>query len=67
MHKISIIIPCYNEQKRLPETISKLKKWLLGQKKFEVELILSNDGSSDDTIKIMHNCRLDLKTEIYVL
>ena len=50
MHKISIIIPCYNEQKRLPETISKLKKWLLVQKKFEVELILSNYGSLDDTI-----------------
>jgi glycosyltransferase involved in cell wall biosynthesis len=63
MHKISIIIPCFNEQKRLPDTIIKLKKWLLVQKKFEVELILSNDGSSDDTIKIMYNCKFDFENQ----
>jgi len=60
---LSIIIPCYNEQKRLPRTIEKLKNWLLAQKKFEVELIFSNDGSSDDTIKIMQDCKIDFENK----
>jgi glycosyltransferase involved in cell wall biosynthesis len=35
----------------------------LRAKKFEVELILSNDGSLDDTIKIMHDCRSDFESQ----
>ena len=58
MIKISIIIPCYNEENRLPSTLSKIEMWLQGQTIFDVELILSNDGSKDNTLKIMNLAKI---------
>lgn len=49
---ISIIVPCYNEEEALPlfyDAISKVLKSL----KEDYELILVNDGSSDNTLKEM--------------
>jgi len=50
MKSVSIIIPAYNEEKRLPETLEKIKNYLSG-KDFEYEVLLINDGSTDDTAK----------------
>ena len=47
--KISIIIPCYNEEK----TINLVLKKVLNYKKYETEIILVNDGSTDGTSKII--------------
>ncbi len=50
---ISIVVACYNEEEALPlfyHEILKIKKEL---KKTDVELILVNDGSKDNTLKIM--------------
>ena len=52
MKKISIIIPCYNEQEAIPyfyEEINKLSKNM----KNEFEFIFVNDGSKDKTIEII--------------
>lgn len=57
MLSISIIIPCYNEEYRLPNTLKKIEIWLQNQDMFEIELILSNDGSSDNTIEIMKSAK----------
>ncbi len=49
MKKASIIIPCYNCEKLLPETLDYLKKQTV--KDFEV--ICVNDGSSDNTLDVI--------------
>ena len=57
MIKISIIIPCYNEEKRLPQTLKKIESWLNCQTTLDIELILSNDGSEDKTLEIMKDVK----------
>ena len=61
MYNISIIIPCYNEESRLPATLEKIETWLKIQKTFKIELILSNDGSNDNTIGIMNSAKIELE------
>ncbi len=49
---LSIIIPIYNEEKRLERNLPKIKKYLSGfQGKHE--LLLIDDGSSDNTRKVI--------------
>lgn len=46
---VSIIVPCYNEQNHIQETVSQILK--TGYSNYEI--ILVNDGSSDETGKII--------------
>jgi len=47
---ISVVIPCYNDGKYLPETIDKLRQ----QTYRNFEIIIANDGSTDEyTLKIL--------------
>ena len=46
---LSVIIPLYNEEKRL-NRLFKIYKYL-NKLKFNYEVILVNDGSTDNTIK----------------
>ena len=57
MIKISLIIPCFNEYNRLPQTLIKIENWLSIQKTFDVELILANDGSKDRTVELLNNTK----------
>jgi len=50
--QLSIVVPCYNEEQRLPRTIEQIERYL-GGKGLSYELILVDDGSSDGTRKIM--------------
>lgn len=52
MKKISIIVPCYNEEQAIPffyEEITKIAK----EMKVNFEYIFVNDGSKDNTIKVV--------------
>lgn len=49
---LSIIIPCYNEEKRLPETLLKLHEYLSRQK-YSYEILAINDGSGDTTKEVI--------------
>jgi dolichyl-phosphate beta-glucosyltransferase len=49
---LSIVIPCYNEEERLPRTIEQIERYLDG-KDVTYELILVDDGSSDGTRMVM--------------
>lgn len=48
---LSVIIPAYNEEKRLPETLQDIAKFLNTYEK-EVEVLVVDDGSTDNTIKV---------------
>ena len=56
MQKISLIIPCYNEQEALPifhEEVTKVMKGLA--ERYTYELIFVNDGSKDNTLGILRD------------
>jgi dolichyl-phosphate beta-glucosyltransferase len=50
--ELSVVVPAYNESRRLPETLAVIKPYLnsLGA---SWELILVNDGSSDSTMELI--------------
>ena len=50
-YKVSVIIPIYNVEKYIGETIDSVTKQTIGFKK-NIQLILINDGSPDDSEKI---------------
>jgi dolichyl-phosphate beta-glucosyltransferase len=49
---LSVVIPCYNEEARLPHTIENIQRYLEGRGT-RYELILSDDGSRDGTSGVM--------------
>ena len=53
---LSVIIPAYNEQRVLLEFHKRISK-VLESMQLEAELIFVNDGSTDDTLKIMREFR----------
>ena len=57
MKKISIIIPAYNEEESLPLLYDRLSKVILNLKNYEFELLFINDGSKDNTLKIIKELR----------
>jgi dolichyl-phosphate beta-glucosyltransferase len=50
--ELSVVVPCYNEEQRLPRTIEQIERYL-GSSGVAYELILVDDGSSDGTRAIM--------------
>ena len=49
--KVSVLIPTFNEEKTIKEIIDKSKN----NSKYEVEIIVINDGSTDDTSKMLNS------------
>jgi len=64
---LSVIIPAYNEQKRMPimldETLEYLEKRSNNDKEFTYELIIVDDGSKDQTSKVGLNYSKKYSTE----
>ncbi len=56
MKLLSVVIPAYNEQRVLLEFHKRISK-VLESMQLEAELIFVNDGSTDDTLKIMRELR----------
>jgi polyisoprenyl-phosphate glycosyltransferase len=57
--KISLIIPCYDEQDVIKKTFDTIESVIDSLKKFEFEYIFIDDGSSDDTLKIIRSFKSD--------
>ena len=57
MKKISILVPCYNEEQVLPLFIKAITP-LMENKQYEWELLLIDDGSTDTTLSLMQQARL---------
>ena len=53
MDKISIIVPCYNEQEAIPIFYREITKTAEGMQPVDFEFIFVNDGSKDDTLSVM--------------
>lgn len=52
MESIAIIVPCYNEQEALPIFYEETTK-VMSKLNYDYKILLINDGSKDDTLKIM--------------
>lgn len=50
---LSIVIPCYNEEMLITETVSRLKQFSEKLKDTEVEFIFIDDGSTDKTREVI--------------
>ena len=53
MDKISVIVPCYNEEESLPIFYKAIKKVILKMNNVSFEVIFIDDGSSDKTLSII--------------
>lgn len=53
MKKITIIVPCYNEQEAIPLFYKEITKVSKKMKKVNFEYLFINDGSKDDTLSVL--------------
>ena len=65
MH-LSIIIPAYNEQDRLPLTLSKIHSYCNSQS-YNYEVLVVDDGSTDNTIKVVTDNPLSKTGKLRIL
>jgi glycosyltransferase involved in cell wall biosynthesis len=67
MKTISVIIPAYNEEKRLPETLKKWQTFLSHNKNnFLInKIFIIDDGSTDKTVSIAESFRDSLPIKIH--
>lgn len=66
MKKISIIIPCYNEEYALPMLFEELESKLIKFNKVSIELVFVDDGSTDSTLDIIKAYSSNLFEKKYI-
>jgi glycosyltransferase involved in cell wall biosynthesis len=59
MHSISIVIPAYNEEKRLPATLERVTAYLRAQSLSFAEMVVVDDGSADATAALVEQWQRD--------
>ncbi|MBL8293181.1 MAG: glycosyltransferase family 2 protein, partial [Bryobacterales bacterium] len=59
MRSISIVIPAYNEEKRLPGTLDAVLRFVKSRDWDEVEVLVVNDGSRDGTAELVRSYARD--------
>ena len=57
--KVSLIVPCYNEQESLPIFYQAVCDVANSLPQYDISLVLVNDGSKDETLKIMRELAAD--------
>lgn len=55
MKKISVIVPCYNEQESLPLLYQELCQLMKAEPEYEWEILFVNDGSKDETLQVIQS------------
>lgn len=53
MKKVSLVIPMYYEEKVVNECYERVKRCLVNLEEYEHEIIVINDGSKDNTLKLL--------------
>jgi dolichyl-phosphate beta-glucosyltransferase len=63
---LSVIIPAYNEEKRIPNTLRDIYKYLSSQD-YSFEILVVSDGSTDKTVEVVEKMALEEMEELRVL
>lgn len=58
LRELSVVIPAYNEERRVASTIHALDRYLAGR--YRAELLLVNDGSRDGTLRVARALQLQV-------
>jgi glycosyltransferase involved in cell wall biosynthesis len=66
MKKVSILVPCYNEELSLPVLYEELTKTISSVNGYEWEILFVNDGSRDNTLHVIKSLRETDKRVCYV-
>ncbi len=66
--KVSIVIPAYNEEKRIGKTLPKVLEYLgtLKKKGIDTEVLVVNDGSTDKTFDVLQKFKPSIKIIDYL-
>lgn len=57
MKKVTLLIPCYNEEDSLPLLYQALIQLMTNHDKYQWEILLINDGSNDNTLSLIQSYR----------
>jgi dolichyl-phosphate beta-glucosyltransferase len=55
---LSIVIPAYNEERRLPRTLDEVTRWIAGGDR-AVEVVVVENGSTDGTVDVVRRFQAD--------
>ena len=57
MKKVTILIPCYNEEQSLPLLYQELSSLIDNHQEYDWEILFVNDGSKDNTINVIRQLK----------
>ena len=57
MKKVTILIPCYNEEQSLPLLYQELSSLIDSHQEYDWEILFVNDGSKDNTINVIRQLK----------
>ena len=60
MKKLSVVVPAYNEAKRIVKTLTDMHNFLIKQS-FDYEILVVDDGSLDNTVELVTNLKSQVK------
>ncbi|MDO5569193.1 MAG: glycosyltransferase family 2 protein [bacterium] len=66
MEKLSLIVPCYNEEQSLPKFYEEVNRLSKEMDNIEFELLFINDGSKDGTLNILRDLSKQDKRVRYI-
>lgn len=66
MDKISVVIPCYNEEESIPYLVNELEKLRKNINKVKFEFILIDNSSFDNTLKLLKDLNKKDKTYRFI-
>lgn len=66
MKKISVFVPCHNEELSLPLLYKELHQLIVATPQYDWELLFVNDGSEDNTLAILKELRKDDTSVNYI-
>lgn len=66
MNKISIVVPCYNEQEALPAFYNEIEKVISMMPELVFEMLFIDDGSRDKTLDVIKNFSLKDSRVLYI-